>query len=252
MTLVRDRMSTPVVTVDAGASVEEVVALLEARAITALPVTRDHRVVGIVSTTDIVGAMSRAGTAPASAEELMTSSVISADPDELLDDAARKLVAARVHRLVVIEGERAVGILTARDILAEVRRRRVTAPLRSIMTSPVETVDIEATVDETLVRLAAANVHGIVVMDGAMPVGVFTHAEALAARSLPAAVRCGAVERVMSYETICLDADTPIHRAAAYAESMNVRRLLVVERRELVGIASSVDFVGVLARAPEA
>lgn len=63
----------------------------------------------------------------------------------------------------------------------------------------------------------------------------------------------------MSYETICLDADTPAHRAAAYAISMNVRRLLVVSHRDLVGVLAVVDLlrpladaVRVLARGEEA
>ena len=101
-------------------------------------------------------------------------------------------------------------------------------------------------------RLAQANVHGIVVVDGTSPVGVFTHAEALSARKLPPALRESPVEDVMSYETICLDVATPLHRAAAYMVAMNVRRILVVEHRRLVGIVSCLDLVDVLARAPEA
>jgi predicted transcriptional regulator len=52
----------------------------------------------------------------------------------------------------------------------------------------------------------------------------------------------------MSYETICLDADTPVYRVAAYAISMNVRRLLIVDHRELVGILSTVDLLDAVAR----
>jgi CBS domain-containing protein len=59
------------------------------------------------------------------------------------------------------------------------------------------------------------------------------------------------IEDVMSYETICLDVSSPIHRAASYMVSMNVRRILVVEHRRLVGIVSCLDLVDVLARAPE-
>jgi len=54
----------------------------------------------------------------------------------------------------------------------------------------------------------------------------------------------------MSYETICLDVETPIHRVAKHGVAMNVRRFLAVEHRDLVGIVSSLDLVGVLARVP--
>jgi CBS domain-containing protein len=80
-----------------------------------------------------------------------------------------------------------------------------------------------------------------------MPVGVFTHAEALLARRLPPEMRTRPVEEVMSYETICLDRSTPLYRAAAYANSMNVRRILVVEHRRLVGVVSCLDLVAILA-----
>ena len=53
----------------------------------------------------------------------------------------------------------------------------------------------------------------------------------------------------MSQETICLDVETPIYRAAGYGISMNVRRLLVVQGRRLVGIVSALDLVGALAPA---
>jgi CBS domain-containing protein len=52
----------------------------------------------------------------------------------------------------------------------------------------------------------------------------------------------------MSYETICLDAGTPVYRAAAHALSLGVRRILVVHDRELVGILSCLDLAATLAR----
>ena len=118
------------------------------------------------------------------------------------------------------------------------------------MRMPVESVEVGAPISDAVERLASANVHGIVVVDGSAPVGVFTHAEALAAKKLPPALRESPVEDVMSYETICLDVATPIHRAASYMVSMNVRRILVVEHRRLVGIVSCLDLVDILARAP--
>jgi signal-transduction protein with cAMP-binding, CBS, and nucleotidyltransferase domain len=54
------------------------------------------------------------------------------------------------------------------------------------------------------------------------------------------------VERVMSYETICLDVSTPAYRVAGHALQMRVRRILAVHARELRGIASSFDLARVL------
>jgi CBS domain-containing protein len=128
--------------------------------------------------------------------------------------------------------------------------RRIEDPISTVMSTPVESVDIGDTIDEALARLASAAVHGLVVVDGMAPVGVFTHAEALASRRLTSALRSQPVEEMMSDETLCLNVATPIRRAAAYAVGTNARRILVVQSRHLVGILSPIDLVGVLARAP--
>lgn len=240
-------MTAPALTEKPETSVATLITVLRLRGVSAVPIVRGEELVGIVSTTDILRAESAA-----SAADLMSTPVLTVEADEPLDEAARRLAAGRVHRLVVLERGRVAGILSARDILEEVKKRRVLAPLSTVMSSPVATVDLGTPTEDAVKELAAANVHGLVVVDGEAPVGVFTHAEALAARRLPPELRRGPVEQVMSYETICLDAATPIHRAAAYATSMNVRRFLVTEHRRLVGIVSGVDLVDVLSRAADA
>jgi CBS domain-containing protein len=86
-----------------------------------------------------------------------------------------------------------------------------------------------------------------VVVDGAWPIGVFTHTEAMQANALPGMFLDTPVERVMSYETICLDIDTPLYRVAGHAIHMGVRRILAVHDRELRGIVSGFDLVRVMA-----
>lgn len=254
MTTVRARMTSPAITFAPDALLETVTTLLEARGISSVPIVKDGALVGIVSSTDLVGALAQSATGKPNAEtarDVMTGPVITVDASDPLDEAARRLIAARVHRVVVLDRERVVGVLSVRDILEEVKARRVMAPIREIMTTPVESIEIGDSVEDAVKRLAGAGVHGLVVVDGVAPVGIFTHAEAIASRKLPASLRSRAVEDVMSYETVCLGAATPIYRAASYATAMNLRRILVVEDRHLVGILSIVDLVAVLARAAE-
>lgn len=249
--LVRERMSTRVVTLPPTASVADALDLLEGRTISAVPILDREELVGIVSTTDLVAESARhAGTRnPLPAlEKLMTWPVITTQSSDTLDDAARKLVHAHVHRLVVVDDSHVVGVLSARDILKEVKSRRVSGCIGDVMTTPAKVVSSDTPIEDAIMELARANVHGLVVVEGDWPIGVFTHAEALAARWLPPDRRAMPVESVMSFETFCLDIRTPIHRAAAYAISMNVRRILVVEGRRLCGIASCIDLVESLTR----
>jgi CBS domain-containing protein len=247
MNLVREHMSSPAVTVAPDLPINEVIALLCSRVISAAPVVEDGRLVGIVSTTDLVAAEPHARER---ARDRMTAKVVTARATEPLEDAARRLVEARVHRLVVVDDEGHVaGVLSARDVLEVLMQRKLAEPIARIMRPDVAVVEVGDPISLAIERLASARVHGLVVMDGSAPVGVFTHAEALAARRLPPSLREGPVEEVMSYETLCLDASTPVYRAAGYAMAMNVRRILAVRERRLVGVLSVVDLVATLARA---
>jgi CBS domain-containing protein len=245
-TLVRNCMTAPAIVETPQASMNKLIAIMRLRRISAIPIVRDGELAGIVSTTDILRAPSTA-----SASDIMSTEVVTAAGDDRLDDAARRFAAGRIHRVVAVDGRRITGILSPRDTIEVLRRRRVLDPIASVMTTPVDTIDIGDSIEDSVIRLANANVHGLVVTDSERPVGVFTHTEALAARRLPQSIWTRPVETVMSYETICIDSITPIYRAAAYVASMDVRRILVVDHRRLVGIVSVVDLVDVLARAPE-
>jgi CBS domain-containing protein len=252
MTVVSDLMTSTVVTVSPITSMGRVLEILESHAISAVPVVDEGRLIGIVSTTDLVPvvAMHMNNDHELFVKDVMHSPVLTTTPSSPIEEAGRRMAAGRVHRLVVVDDrERVVGILSARDVLEEAKRLRVAAPISSFMTKPVVTVDIGDSIDLAMERIAQARVHGLVVMDGSRAVGVFTQAEALAARTLPQKLRENPVEEMMSYETIFLESSTPLYRAAGYATAMNVRRILVVEHRDLVGVLSSIDLVDAISRA---
>ncbi len=247
MTLVRESMTSPAVALPSSASTRDALSLIERSKISALPVVDEGKLVGIVSTTDLVRDLALA---PASEvrtlSTVMKTEVVTVGPDDAVELAARRMLDARVHRVVVVEGPTVIGVLSTRDLLATVVAKKSTAPLSALMTSDVVTIEIDAPLDRALEALVAAKVHGLVVVDGEHPLGVFTHAEALASRALPAALRSRPVEEVMSYETICHDLGTPAYRAAAQCIQMNVRRILVVDHRRLVGVLSVLDLLRVL------
>jgi CBS domain-containing protein len=82
-------------------------------------------------------------------------------------------------------------------------------------------------------------VSGLAVLDDGWPVGVFTQEEALEARDQP---RDTPVETAMNPAMLALEAETPLHRAAAQAEALRVRRIIVVRGTRLEGILSGLDF----------
>ncbi len=139
--LASDLMSTDLETVRPDTPVAEVVRRLLGRGISAVPVVEvDGTLAGIVSEADIVAragedpeaspswwsAMLRSDTDLAksfvrlhgrTARDVMTAAVVTVGRDASLRDLVRRMAHDRVRRVVVIDGDRPVGIVTRTDVL---------------------------------------------------------------------------------------------------------------------------------------
>lgn len=249
-------MSTSLVAVRPDASLKDVLATLRQHDVSCVVVTDEAGALrGIVSMTDLarVAEVALGGPgepvalhAPArTAGEIMRTEVVTVGEDDPVREAARRMVEFRIHRVVVTRDGRAAGVFSARDVMRVVRGLGLVTPLSEVMTSPVQTVEVGDSIETALARLGDADVRGLVVVDGEFPIGVFTQAEAIAARTLPRELRANPVERVMSYECTCLDVTTPLHRAAAHAFATRSRRIVVVELGRLRGIVTGLDLARV-------
>ncbi len=131
---VAELMHTDVKTVDVDATVGDAITTLADAHVSALPVT-DPRggIVGVVSTTDILSALSET-TEPDARErlfdetpvrEIMTPRSRVIAPDAAVVDAAREMLYLDVHRLFVEEHGRLVGVLSQTDIVAAVATAKI-------------------------------------------------------------------------------------------------------------------------------
>ncbi len=93
-----------------------------------LPVTDGVRLVGIISDRDLpmphpdvaaTGSVEAADQSMArlAVRDLMTSDVVTVEPDRPVEDAARVMLDLRVGSLPVVEGGRLIGIITETDLL---------------------------------------------------------------------------------------------------------------------------------------
>ena len=254
---VSEHMTAAVVSVTEDTSLVEIVKTLRRLDISCVLVTTTAGApVGIVSLTDLARVSKLEGgqhgplvilPPDRRAKDVMTKPVVSVDADADLSEAASIMLEHRVHRVFVRRGEKIVGVFSTRDALRVVLFRRVETPIRDVMTTPVETIGIGDVIDDAVAKLDATNVRGLVVIDGKRPVGVFTQMEAIRARALTPELRLRPVEEIMSYETINLDADTPLYRAAGHAIATKVRRILAVDGKSLAGIVTGYDLAHVLA-----
>jgi CBS domain-containing protein len=134
-TTVRDVMTTQVVAVKPGATFKEMAATLRRFRISAFPVVDENeKVIGVVSEADMLAkeALANPGVVTEllhhsdvrkaeglTAGDLMTRQVVTASPDDPVEQAARMMHFLRVRQLPVINsGGQLVGIVSRSDVLS--------------------------------------------------------------------------------------------------------------------------------------
>lgn len=130
---VGDIMRTDVKTVDHDATVSDAIGVLADVHVSALPVTDAHgKVVGVLSTTDILEALSETSDPPAREElfdqpvsDLMTPRSRVIEPAADVSEAAREMLQLGVHRLFVESHGRLVGVISQTDIVAAVAAAKI-------------------------------------------------------------------------------------------------------------------------------
>lgn len=120
--VVRDVMSKAIKVVRPDTLVKEVVATMNKFDIGSIVVVKGDRPVGIITERDILRRIVEPCLAPETlrAREVMTSPVVSIDANTSIDEAANAMAKKGIKRLLVLEAEKLVGILTFTDIVTQV------------------------------------------------------------------------------------------------------------------------------------
>ncbi len=119
--LVKDVMTSPAVTVLEGTSVSKTAQLMSNDRLGCIIVTsEDGKALGIITESDLVRRVIAKNTLPSklTTNDVMSTPLITVDPDVTLTDTARRMNRLKVRRLGVIYKGNLVGIISSRDILA--------------------------------------------------------------------------------------------------------------------------------------
>ncbi|MEZ4225642.1 MAG: CBS domain-containing protein [Polyangiaceae bacterium] len=246
--------SHPVRQLAPGDSLEYAKELLELHQISALAVTEQEALVGVITRTDLLRVGRRQAGTRRGAEllvlpnkavaEVMTRDPSCVAPTASVAEASKLMLEGRVHRVFVCDDRRLRGIFSTRDAMRAIADKRVATPIVEHASRSVYSVQFDDPVALAAERLEKAHVSGLVVVENDWPIGIFSQVEALASRDLPRETR---VEEVLDPAMLCLDVATPLFRAAAQASAMDVQRILVIDDRKCVGVLSGLDMVRVSA-----
>ena len=118
--LVRDVMSSPVITMDEDSTSNEAAATMDKNDLGCVIVTnKAGKSIGIITERDLVIRVLAKNLKPdaVKAKEIMTTPLVTIEPDATISDAARRMNRLDIRRLGVIYKGNLVGIVTGKDIL---------------------------------------------------------------------------------------------------------------------------------------
>lgn len=96
-------------------------------------------------------------------------------PDATLAEAAAELTERRIGAVLIMEGDRLVGILSERDLVRAIAANgpgALSNPASSIMTQSVQTCTLDDMIEEVMERMTASRFRHIPVVDEGKVIGL--------------------------------------------------------------------------------
>jgi CBS domain-containing protein len=108
------------------ATVLDSLRMMDSKGVGALVVTQDNHLVGIISERDYARKVILKGKSSKDTlvSEIMTAHVITVHPDQTLDECMEVMTTKSIRHLPVVDGERVVGVISMRDVMAAIIHRQ--------------------------------------------------------------------------------------------------------------------------------
>jgi len=119
--LVKDAMTSPVLTVDENTPVDKIAQLMDKHGFGCIIVTgKDGKAIGVITEKDMVSRVLAKNVLPAKlkAKKVMSTPLITINPDLTLSEAARTMSRLNIRRLGVMYKGNLVGIISSKDIVS--------------------------------------------------------------------------------------------------------------------------------------
>lgn len=176
-------MSTPVQVTSPRRSVIEAGKIMEAKGVRRLPVVEGHKLVGIVTQTDITRGLISL-TSVRYVTDIMSPNVATVDAQTTVAQAARIMSSRSISCVVVLRRNELAGILTEKDVLKRVvalAKNATQNPVAAVMSRPVTSVSPSCSILSASKMMEKMHVHRLVIMDGKDVCGIATQTDVIRA-----------------------------------------------------------------------
>jgi len=243
---VGDIMTEDVTTVCPGSSVVSAAKIMSDKNISCIIVSDNGDLSGIITETDLLkrAVANSNDFRKMQVEHIMTSPIRSVPRNLSVLDASKIIEDENIRRLVVLEEERLVGIITQTDIVRVLTSYGMWKNVSELMTSDVAVIADSATVKEAAELMASRDISCLVAMDNDDVVGIFTERDLLkrviALKRNPSQT---ILKNVMSFPVKSVPSNYSIPSASKMMEKMRIRRLLVMDDKTLLGVVTQTDIL---------
>jgi len=172
-------MSCPVESVHPDLSILEASKIMGVKHIKRLPILKDGRLVGIVTQTDLVRALTSYGMWR-DISEIMSRDVAGIQRKASVAEAAEIMTSRKISCIMVIDGENVVGVLTEKDLLGRVvalQRDPADTKMEEVMSFPVTTVPYNFSIFSASKLMEDRNIRRLVVVRDGRFCGVVTQTD---------------------------------------------------------------------------
>ncbi len=241
-----DIMTEDVTTVCRRSSVVSAAKIMSDKNISCIVVSDNGDLSGIITETDLLkrAIADRNDFRKMKVEHIMTSPVRSVPCHLSVLEASTIMEAENIRRLVVLEEERLVGIITQTDIVRVLTSYGMWKNVSELMSSDVAAIAGSATVREAAEVMASRDISCLVAMDNDDVVGIFTERDLLkrviALKRNPVQTL---LQDVMSSPVMSVPSNYSIPSASKMMEKMRIRRLLIMDDRTLLGVVTQTDIL---------
>jgi len=212
--LVGDIMSKDLVTVSLDSTIQDCAKKMKEFGISSVVVTSDrHKLIGVVTKTDLVSTFLVQSTASLQISKIMTKKVITVSPDESIFEVESVLFNNEIRRVIVSKNKGPVGIITYRDFIPA-----KTFDLHREFTDPAERAEIAQNS-----RINEFNVNRL------------------------SYLLTFSASDIMTKNPFTLSPDDVVYTAAILMIRHDISGIPVVKNKKLVGIVTKTDIVNVLA-----
>ena len=242
---VADVMTTPVLTIDHKASMEDAANIMGDRHIGSLVVTEKETPVGIVTERDLLSKViaQDKDLVEITVRDVMSTRLVTVRPTDTIKGAAQTMIKQK-GRLIVLREGKVEGMITASDLIRTLPKIPETMmKVDDVMTRKVVTLGWDTPVRKVAKTMGEMRIGSVLIEDSGRPKGIFTERDLLTKVLARGLSMEAAVGELVSTPLITILSGSSIHKTALTMTSKHIRRLPVTSNDKIVVIVTARDLV---------